>query len=421
MAGKHFAQPDSKPNSGAFNKNDHADNNHAAKKNEAAPKRKRHRGRIAAVVIVALVVVAGGVAYAVPSSRAALLGLLGQAQSSESAQQQTAASNDSTTDEQSADSQDETSDSSSNTSSDQGTDEAESTDASQQAEEEAEPEPVEDTSPLDASASAAVTTTTTASGMTMTVPVGFETTTTYQNLESALSTFLGKGYKLGFVMVDLSTGRGVSYNADQMMYPASSIKAAYCTMVLETTGGQVSSSVSSTIEDCIVNSSNDAFHSLINSYGLNSYGNWLSKYAPNAAPKAYMYYYPDISANELANVWREIYRYGKSGEAGSDILTSALSQSNHSALGGLLRSRYTVWSKPGWYPADGNGIQATNDTGIVFSDCGDYLLVLESNADEDFSQIFPLIDALNATHGKICGGSSALLMTSKTTVSGSEA
>lgn len=421
MAGKHFAQPDSKPNAGAFNKNNHVNNNHAAKKNEAAPKRRRHWGRIAAVVIVALVVVAGGVAYAVPSSRAALLGLFGQAQTSESSAQQETASNDATANEQNADSQDESGDSSDDATSDQGADEANASDASQGAEEEAEPEPVEDTSPLDASASAAVTTTTTASGMTMTVPVGFETTTTYQNLESALSTFLGKGYKLGFVMVDLSTGRGVSYNADQMMYPASSIKAAYCTGILETTGGQAANASGSTIEDCIVNSSNDAFHSLINSYGLNTYANWLSKYAPNATPKAYQYYYPDISANELANVWREIYRYGKSGEAGSELLTSALSQSNHSALGGLLRSRYTVWSKPGWYPADGNGIQATNDTGIVFSDCGDYLLVLESNADEDFSQIFPLIDALNATHGKICGGSSALLMTSKTTVSGSEA
>ncbi|MGN0287615.1 MAG: serine hydrolase [Atopobiaceae bacterium] len=381
------------------------------------PKKRRHAGRVVALVVVVVIAALVVVGVTVPSAREAALRLVqGQTAQTQSQDQsestadvgQTEATDDSQ-DDQSADAQDPGTDSD---------DADQQADASAQEAQQAEPTPVEDTSPLDASANATVTTTTTASGISMTVPAGFETTTTYQNLESALAKITGQGYKVSFVMTDLKTGRGVSYNADAMMYPASSIKAAYCTMVLETTGGQVSSSVASTIEDCIVNSSNDAFHSLINQYGLQSEGNWLAKYAPETSSKAYLYYYPEITSTGFSNIWKEIYRYGTSGEAGASTLTAALSQSNHSPMGGLLRSRYTVWSKPGWYPADGSGDQATNDTGVVFSDCGDYVYVVQTNVPDDFSVIFPLLDALNATHGKICGGSSALLMTSSTTVSG---
>lgn len=267
----------------------------------------------------------------------------------------------------------------------------------------------EDTTPLETGADAAISTSTTPGGVAVTAPDGFLATPSCKRVDQAVATLQESGYNLGFVMLDLTNGRGMSYNADERLYPASSIKAAYCTMVMENNGG--SAGMASTIEDCLVNSSNDAFHTLIDTFGLSSYGSWLETHgAPQAGSDAYVYYYPWISANELSAIWQEIWRYGTSGEPGGSELGSYLARTNHSAMGDLLRDSYEVWSKPGWYPADGSGLEATVDAGVVFSDCGPYVLIVMSNASEDFDALLPLIDALNAAHGKMCGGSSVLLM-----------
>lgn len=277
-------------------------------------------------------------------------------------------------------------------------------------------EPAEDESALDTSTGAKVTTFATSGGISVTAPDGFANTPTCKHLEDAVAAFTAKGYHLGFSMVDLKTGRGASYNADQRFYPASSIKAIYCTAILESTSGGAASSAD-TITKCLVDSDNDSFRALLKTYGYTVYGNWLKSRAPEAAQEAYTYNYPHISAAGMLNCWKEIYRFGTSGEAGASLLTGCLAKTNHSALGALLRSRYTVWSKPGWYPTnEGLASTATAEGGIVFSDCGDYAIAVLSDAPSDFDSLLPVLDALNAAHGKMCGGSSALRQTSSTSV-----
>ncbi|WP_373577056.1 serine hydrolase [Parafannyhessea umbonata] len=279
----------------------------------------------------------------------------------------------------------------------------------------AEAAPQEDTTALDTGAGAKVTTFS-AGGISVTAPEGFASTPTCRHLQDAVAAFTAKGYHLGFAMVDLKTGRGASYNASQKFYPASSIKAVYVTAILESTHGGAASS-SDAITKCLVDSDNDAFRTLLKTYGYNVYGSWLQSRAPEAAQEAYGYNYPHISAAGMLNCWREVYRFGKSGEAGASLLTGCLARTNHSAWGALLRDRFTVWSKPGWYPVnEGLASTATADNGIVFSDCGDYAVAVLSDAPSDFGSLLPVLDALNAAHGKMCGGSSALRQTSATTV-----
>ena len=254
------------------------------------------------------------------------------------------------------------------------------------------------------------------SGVAVKAPQRFFTSEAATALDQAVKTFTGKGRKLAFAVTDINTGRTISYNADTPMYPASSIKSAYAAMVFETRHGN--GGMGPTLEQCLVNSSNDAFHSLIDAYGLASYATWLKDHgAPAAGAKARGHYYPDISSNEFSALWREIYRYGTSQEAGAQEFTGYLARTTHSVMGGLMRGSYTVWSKPGWYPRDGSGLQATNDTGVVFSDCGPYVMVVMSDASVDFGSLFPVVDALNRAHGDINGGANASLMTAETKVS----
>lgn len=359
----------------------------------------RGRGRAVAAGLVALLAAAVAIALAIPSSRETIVGwVAGAGQASEGAGQaegEAGSAAPEVLDEPAP---------------------AEA-DGDAGAGNEGEAAPANDDTPLETGPDASVTTVTTPAGVTATAPEGFVDTPSCERLDQAVLDVEGKGYKLGFVLVDLETGRSLSRNADERLYPASSIKAAYCAMVMEGNGG--AGGMSATVEDCLVNSSNDAFHALIDTYGLSSYGSWLQAHgAPAAGGDAYVYYYPWISANELASVWEEIWRFGTSGQPGGAELAGYLARTNHTPMGGLLRGSYEVWSKPGWYPDDGTGLSATNDAGVVFSDCGPYVLVVMTDAPEDFDALLPLIDALNAAHGKMCGGASAPLLTDETSLPG---
>lgn len=211
-----------------------------------------------------------------------------------------------------------------------------------------------------------------------------------------------RGASVSVVLLDLQTRRGISYNADAVRYPASSIKATYCTYICEENGG--SAGMGASMEQCLVNSSNDAYHALLDSFGLPRWADWLSSHgAPIAAKKARLYYYPDTTANELATIWEEIWRYGTSSEPGGSELGGYLSQTNHSPIGDELRGSCQVWSKPGWYPADGNGIQATNDTAVVFSDEGPYVMIVMTDLSSDLDALRPLVRALADAHTCMCG------------------
>ena len=263
----------------------------------------------------------------------------------------------------------------------------------------AEEEPVEEAG---FDASAPVADVTSAYGIDVTAPEGFLDTPGYAALEDEIASLADSGHSVSVRMIDVETGRGVSYNADVARYPASAIKAAYCAAICETYGG--SAGWSQTMAQCLINSANDAYTTLIQTFGLSLLTSWLSANdAPVAAAEAPSHYYPDITAEELANVWLEIWRYGTSGEAGADELESYLSQTEYTPLGALLRDECEDWAKPGWYPADENDLTSTNDAGVVFSDDGTYVLVVMTDLSADLDRLTPLIDALGAAHDVKCG------------------
>lgn len=416
MAARHAARDRSNAKAGASE--GHA--RHAGHLAQNAPGEKdgrrgrlAHRGRAVAVAVAISAVVAAGAVMASPQLRGQIFSPTGGAGNDASA-----SAAESRRDDASASASGAKAKAGAKAGTDAGGSDADASgsgapDAS--APTKAEAAPQEDTTALDTGAGAKVTTFS-AGGISVTAPEGFASTPTCRHLQDAVAAFTAKGYHLGFAMVDLKTGRGASYNASQKFYPASSIKAVYVTAILESTHGGAASSADA-ITKCLVDSDNDAFRTLLKTYGYNVYGSWLQSRAPEAAQEAYGYNYPHISAAGMLNCWREVYRFGKSGEAGASLLTGCLARTNHSAWGALLRDRFTVWSKPGWYPVnEGLASTATADNGIVFSDCGDYAVAVLSDAPSDFGSLLPVLDALNAAHGKMCGGSSALRQTSATTV-----
>lgn len=252
-------------------------------------------------------------------------------------------------------------------------------------------------------AEAPVRTETTDDGLTVTAPEAFLATDEMADVRDAIHQLeQERGATVSVVLLDIQTRRGITYNADASMYPASSIKAAYCAYLFETHGG--AGGASALAENCIVNSSNDAYNSLATTFGFRPWAAWLTSHgAAGAAAEASVYTYPRISAQELAAVWEEIWRYGTSGEAGADELTGYLARTTVSPIADELRDDHVVWSKAGWFPADANNIPASNDAGVVFSDEGPYVMVIMTDIGSDLGALHPLIDALDAAHACMCG------------------
>ena len=202
--------------------------------------------------------------------------------------------------------------------------------------------------------------TVTSGGLVVTGPEEFLGSEELAYLEEQVAELEEQDVNLGIVVLDLETGHSIEYNADERLYPASSIKAAYCAMVCEEYGG----------------------------------------------------------AGELAEVWEEIFRFGTPGEDGSDELVDALAATNYTTLGALLRDEYEVWSKPRWYFQDSYDITSTNDAGVVFSDCGPYVVAVMTDLNGDLPGLLPLLDSLNAAHGAMCGGSTESQLSEETTIPG---
>ena len=275
-------------------------------------------------------------------------------------------------------------------------------DAENAPEAEADPEPEPEPEPADANfdATAPVVTSTSESGISVTAPNAFLATSAFAQVEDKISALVASGYHVGVVMRDLTTGNQITYNTDERLYPASSIKAPYCAMVCETNGG--SGAMSQTMENCLVNSSNEDYEALINAYGMPAFGAWIAEHgAPEASADGSIWWYPEISAGELAALWEEIYRYGTSGEAGGAELAGYLARTESSPIGDTLRETCEVWSKPGWFPDNGE-LVATNDAGVVFSESGTYVMVIMTSMSSNLDGLVPLVEALDNAHSVMC-------------------
>lgn len=136
------------------------------------------------------------------------------------------------------------------------------------------------------------------------------------------------------------------------------------------------------------------------------------------AEALYNEWYVNISASQLAAMWLHGYDYLTSGSANALQLQEYLSASEHSCIHALTTGTYTAWTKPGWYPSD--GLEATNDAGVVQADSGTYVVAVMSNAPSDFAALMPVVDGINMAHGELTGGSTDSLITPETQIPSDE-
>lgn len=208
-------------------------------------------------------------------------------------------------------------------------------------------------------------------------------------LKNRINSINSKGYELGFVVVNLNTLEGFSYNADERIYSASSIKAPYVVSLVKSDNIFLQKE-NKRIEAILKRSSNSDYESMRDKYGDDCFIDFSSE-TKNAWVIDTTRNYQYMTPRALAHLWAGSYVFFESGEAG-ESLGEMFESPAISPIHKIFSDEYTTRTKAGWISK--NNIDITNDAGIVYTDNGDYLVVIMTTAPCDFSVVETLAEGI---------------------------
>lgn len=196
---------------------------------------------------------------------------------------------------------------------------------------------------------------------------------------------------VGVVFYDLSSGRGVTYNADVEVYGASSYKALYALYICETLveSGQVSldgplatyggysmgwQTVRNLIENVVVNSDNDSFIALRAAFDHDGYEDWIANLGVDDETALNpMSDFPTYCPRTSAKLWREMSEYLSCDTEASQWLSGLLASTSRSFIrDGIADEQVLVRNKAGWISED--GYYSTCDAGLIDIDGCTYVM-----------------------------------------------
>lgn len=196
---------------------------------------------------------------------------------------------------------------------------------------------------------------------------------------------------VGVVFYDLSSGKGVTYNADAEVYGASSYKALYvlyvCELLVET--GQVSLddtlgtyggysmgwlTVRDLIETSVVNSDNDSFIALRATFDQDGYEDWIAALGvEDEVALDPMSDFPTYCPRISVKLWREMSEYLSRESETSQWLSGLLASTTRSFIrDGIADDHAMVRNKAGWISEA--GCNATCDAGLIDVDGDTYIM-----------------------------------------------
>ena len=205
------------------------------------------------------------------------------------------------------------------------------------------------------------------------------------DLSNALAAIAGieENGDCGFVFLDMNTGRGLAYNADEVMYIASASKAPLAYYALQN-GAYANGYETGNIEEAIVYSDNDAYEAFGYNYQDYSYISWLAE--RGVVHEDYGDLYPLMPARSLASIWVEILRYIQGGSEEATWFASLLASTEVSFIyDGLQDTGATVLNKGGWI-ADWD-CDSVTDSAIVQIDGRTFIMtIVTGQPDDDYPE-----------------------------------
>ncbi len=215
------------------------------------------------------------------------------------------------------------------------------------------------------------------------------------SLQAGVNNLTGRGYSTGFIMVDMDSGKGISYNPDQIIYSASTIKGLYVASLCAE-NPDAAKSHEQLIHSILEYSDNQAYASLRSMCGTAYISDWCNK----AGVRGAIAYgnYTSYSARELCKLWLQNDTFFNSGDWGSTVgswYERPVVSPIHTKLGG----QYTTRTKAGWLYTTPS--RSANDAGIVYANNHRYALAIMTNAPGTLNLLEPLVSAINEAHNRM--------------------
>ena len=233
-------------------------------------------------------------------------------------------------------------------------------------------------------------------GKTITGIGGFQLTDAQKSaLQSAVNTAESGGRNVGFLMVDITTGKGVAYNAESKFYSASTVKGPYVAAMTYYNPGTLSSERGK-INSVLAYSSNEDYYSLRARYGESCIRSFAKEAGVTDVDFSgrYTFYTP----RELAKLWMLMYSYFAYDSTGTS-LAPLYERAAISIIRPILGGSGRIRSKGGWCPA-GHAHPCYNDAGIVYDGSRPYVIVVLSNVPygSSNSRLNGIVKALKSCH-----------------------
>ena len=202
-------------------------------------------------------------------------------------------------------------------------------------------------------------------------------------------------YKLSFTMIDLKTGRGISYNPTKVLYIASSIKGPYVAAINKYRAGSVGAGTRATMSSTIKVSSNEGYSSLRRRFGHGIMKKMMNYCGISEKEMTSTRNYPYMSSRTLAKLWVGTYwSYYRETNTRSVWARGLYAHPWNSFIDRGLST--PTRSKPGWYPGGGYNVQ--NDGGVVLSSDGHYVVAVMSSACGQYGKLANLVRAIDGVH-----------------------
>ncbi len=197
-------------------------------------------------------------------------------------------------------------------------------------------------------------------------------------------------YNISFIVMDMCTGEGLTYNIDQKYYSASAIKGPYIAALTEARPEMIDTNARAMTE-IVMNSDNKLYSGYRRSYGRD----FLLKLCEDLEidEPSMVYNYPHISARDMAKFWIHDYYYFNTNPDGIRI-RNWYESPNQSPIHAVFEGqKYTTQSKAGWI-CEGR-YAVSNDAGIIYPANGHpFMIVICSDLPSDLESLEPLVRAL---------------------------
>lgn len=209
-------------------------------------------------------------------------------------------------------------------------------------------------------------------------------------LGDAVKQIENKGYKVGLMVMELGSLTGFSYNADESIYSASTIKGPYVASLVKYDNSVLEKEKNS-ITAILEKSSNGDYSSLRNRYGDECFVDWAKKSGSDFEVST-TDIYQFITPRQLAHLWLNSYFFFESGDVGKQ-LGGMFENPETSPIHSVLSQKYKTRTKAGWVSV--GGIHVTNDAGIVYAGEKTYLVSIMTTAPCNFYIVENLVKAMD--------------------------